>query len=163
MDNPELINRVRRLSRRLCDCPAPSHDEQALLGFAIGATFSLQRALALGYTDQTIPDVGPNYLADLRGVAADIADREGPTQGAWLATYYFNSALFRLAALGERVGKYADAGKWDVAPPVRHDVNRMKHEVDVLLKDGREAKIEDAIEALTMVVGALELHLGRFR
>ena len=135
--------------------PALGNNEQALLGFAVGAAYSLETAVRLGYAVGATG--GQQYLEDIRSAARAVSQGKAPSTGEWLAGFYFNSCLHRLAALSERIGKYAAGEKWDLTPKVRRDVNHMKHDIDILLAEGREATLNDAARGLDEIVTALEV------
>jgi hypothetical protein len=152
-----LATVINTLSGRLACLDASGLDEQALYGFAVGAAYSLAQAVRLGYRGEGPAD---GYAAEVRAAADAISKGEPPTAGAWLAGYYFNSSLQRLAAAAERIGKYTSGRKWVPSRAVRDDVNQMKHGVGTgtgtLLSEGREATLEDACNTLREVVDALE-------
>jgi hypothetical protein len=163
-DNADQLSTVRGLAKRLANCSFDETFEQAMAGFAVGAAFSLERALSLGWSDQSRPQPGQPYHDELIEVAADIANGDVPTQQRWLAGYYFNSALLRLSALGDHVAVYVSDGlrdKWALQDNVRDDVNLLKHDMEKHLSDGLKSKVTDAIEALTMAVAVLDVLLNK--
>ena len=158
MEEPVTVESIQKLARRLAVLPAAGNDEQALLGFAVGAAYSLETAVRFGYTVGAT--AGARYLEDIRCAARAVSQGKPPATSEWMAGFYFNSCLLRLAALSERIGKYATGNKWDLTPKVRRDVNHMKHDIDVLLAEGREATLHDAKQGLDEIVTALEMLFG---
>lgn len=79
-----------------------------------------------------------------------------PRQGAWLAGFYFNAAIERIAAAAERLGA-TEKGTSALDTPmplglVKHDVNVVKHERGGVLTESRWAHaLQDAVEALEEV------------
>ncbi len=155
MEEDSTQLQVRLQAMRLAKLEAPGQDEQALLGFAVGAAYALDKAVSLGYADPTGPAV-PDYRQELRAVARAIALEEPPDRGSWLAAFYFNAALQRLAALPERIKKYSPNRELISAPEVCDDANSMKHDIDRLLREGRRASLADAMDALVHEVTELD-------
>jgi hypothetical protein len=58
-----------------------------------------------------------------------------PVDASWLAGFYLDSALMRLAALNERIDTYLGK-KHDTAQQIRRLVNEIKHEVDAGIGQG---------------------------
>lgn len=78
-------------------------------------------------------------------VLALMADEEPPAE-TWLAGFYFNDALMRLAALNDRLDKYARS-KRDLAPTVRRVVNDLKHDIDPHLGEGLDIGFNEVVES----------------
>ena len=149
--SPQL--QVRQQAMRLATLEAPGQDEQALLGFAVGAAYALDKAISLGYTGSALP---ADYRQELQDVALDIALGKPSEQGAWLAALYFNAALPRLAAIPERIHKYSPT-RWLIsAPEVCDDGSSMKQDIDRLLREDRRASLANAVDALVDEVTELD-------
>ena len=135
---------------------APSNqDERAIVGFLVGAIYSLRKALELGFFDRTGTSLSPEYTNELKAVAtiltssADLSDER-----AWLSGFYFNSGLQRIAAGSERATRHVFGGRMDICSELgatRGEVNRLKHEIDGLL-NGRSITPAKAVSALCALV-----------
>jgi hypothetical protein len=156
---------ARDLAARLARLSARTEDEQALLGFALGAAYSIDRATQLGAPADFVV---AEYGGELQSAAQAVADGDEPPSG-WFRNYYLNSAVQRLDALHERLGKFRGVrslgGKhWRPAKyeaeRIGDDVKQMKHDLGSFLKQGRRATLRDAERVLERVVAGLELLVG---
>jgi hypothetical protein len=137
-------------------------NETALVSFLVGACYALSRAAQLNYVDETGRMRALEYAARVRGVAAQIANGTPLLSDPnWLASFYFNAALQRMAALNERIGSHFDGGKSDRAPAVRRDVNALKHNRRSASEIGRLTSIEAATSTLEALANWLEEHVQR--
>ena len=155
------LDRVNRLVSRLAACSFSDPPDQAIAGYAIGVAYSLQRAFSLGWVDGMGSCAGTERESELKAVAKDLRGQNTPTQPRWLAGYYYGSAILRLPPLGEAIGGRNSGAKWDLQRSIRLDVNALKHGLSTMLSIGLKSTVEDALEALTMVVGTLELLAGQ--
>lgn len=156
MTQSDLQQRVREAAGRLGCLIATNPDERAILSFAIGAAYSLDKALAIGFADRTGKALPLDFSIDLHQVSLAISESRDPAPQVWVAGFYFNSALLRLAAVAERVTIYKTGSRQDLLPAVRREVNSMKHRVDAFLRTGRTVSSADAVRALLTVVDVLE-------
>jgi hypothetical protein len=157
--------RVRDLAARLGRVSAPDEDSLSLVGFAIGAAYSLQRAIELGAEDSA--DFA-EYRATLSQAAHAVSQGNEPPP-TWLAKYYLNACATRLDAVVERIGKYPGPpslggkhwrpAKYDLER-IHEDVNDMKHEIGSFFREGRRATVIDAERVLGRVVAGLEHLFG---
>jgi hypothetical protein len=136
--------RLRQVCVRLAGFRGNDQNTTGPIGYLIGAAYALLQAHRLGYLYGDINDRA--YANELRAVANALAEGQSATlvsgqralgersdlslPGSWLAGFYFNSALHRLAAAAERLGIGGKRGK--IAEPplitqVRREVNRLKH------------------------------------
>ncbi len=125
-----------------------------LLRHFIGALYSLERAETLGVKDRSGRSLPETYGAELQGVARALAVGTGVTEGGWLAGYYLNSAMYRVAALVDRLAKllHPDVAKpktrsaraFPEAKDLIDDVDKMKHNVAGIL-DGRKVTFDEAL------------------
>lgn len=132
--------------------------EQALVGHWVGALYALVRAQGLTFRDQSGDATPVDYLAQLRRVTHCVSREKVPRDTAWLAGFYLNSALFRLAALGERIAKYAGQDR-RLAKDVGVEVNRLKHDVSGVMA-GRSIGLTRAVRAAWKVLRGLESVVG---
>jgi hypothetical protein len=129
-------------------------EELSLLGTLLGALYGLQRAVELDFLDRTGSALPTDYTAELSDVARQIA-RGKVAESQWLAGFYFNSAIHRLAALNERLTKYVFGSKKDVCADLRKENNKFKHEIEGLIS-GREIDIPKAVSAVTKLAQVMK-------
>jgi hypothetical protein len=84
---------------------------QACLDDLLGAVYGLFYATRYNYADRTHA-LGAEYLQLVLTRAKDMSSLKVRTEGLWTAGFYFNSALFRIAAVYDRALKVA-TGKDD--------------------------------------------------
>lgn len=162
------LDEVRALAREMVRSRWKIHSHSALAGLYLGALHALIRAAELGFRDrtQTIPTTA--YAQSLGRMLKRLGEGNAALRGQWLAGFYFNDAMFRLAALYERGLKAAVGARGRESVPhlrqigiakgvmgstnfsaldaVRTDVNELKHRDGLVLK-GREVAFDRAIEA----------------
>lgn len=127
-----------RIAVGLANFHCSSSEDCALRGLALGALYALRRASELGYTDRTGAKLPIEYADELAAVAHDLTTGPEVTNLAWLAAFYFNSAIMRLDALGDRLaGRTVRStrraggkrrGRRSSAHPVKVDAGLLKHE-----------------------------------
>lgn len=139
-------NRIFEIAHIISEIEITTQEEKSLVGLLLGAVFSLENAISLNYEDRTGENLPRNYIEELRKIAKRIELNEELEEREWLAGYYFDSAVQRLAALNERVSKYIFGKKQDISSVIRREVNRMKHDIEGILS-GRTANVEDALKA----------------
>jgi len=146
-------------------------------GLLVGAAFSLRKAHQLGFNAAE----SSRYDDELDSAAQQIAANKLPEEGDWLAGFYFNSALMRIAAayhiLLKRMLDIND--KQDLSrkalkdmaiknrliceddivslDEVYQDVNDFKHEGGKLLMSRRIRSINDAITAGQKLISVFKL------
>jgi hypothetical protein len=153
MRNQSASSRIRSLARNAEHLVPSSRAEQAILGHFLGALYGLAKANALRVRDRSGDALPTGYAAELRRVARSIGDGRSLNDVSWLADFYLNSALYRLAAVGERLPKYAGHNR-RLVKDVSEDVNQMKHRVEGLL-GGRRVGLNRALAAAERVSRAL--------
>jgi len=131
------------------------------LDLLVGAIHSFYMAKEFGYKNRPSA-LGPKYHARLTTRASSLARATICTDGRWLAGYYFNSALLRIAASYHQTlkaitgqDKYVPALILLVSPAFRHasldevhrEVNRLKHG-DEGIDPGRSVTFDQAVDAL---------------
>jgi hypothetical protein len=140
-------------------------DQQAVVGFLVGAVYSLRRAIDLGFADRTGSKVVADYPQELQRIASRLASSSDLSdEQAWSSGFYFNSALNRIAALSECIGKYLH-DRPDLTPNVRRQVNRFKHALDCVVREGRTVGLAEAVAAICSLtdIYASVLTAGRAR
>lgn len=149
-DDPR--GRLKALTAVLRTSSAQDDSDLAIRGLAIGAAYSLAQALQLGYRDPG-KKWAKEYRQELVEAAAALADgRRAPTE--WLARYYFNSALVRLAAASDRLAKVKQNRKRK--PGIRDEVNIFKHEFGGLVDHPRSVDMASALEELSLLTSVIE-------
>lgn len=169
------IIRTRQIVARLARIENHDKNITGPIGFLIGAAYALIEAARYGYAYGQIDD--EQYSKELRDVATALAnDRsvsmiegqrhfegaDNPTSlcSIWLAGFYFNSALHRLAAGAERIGVHCDKGdvdEPDVIRRARRDVNKLKHHMkNIPYQEARGLLTGREVESLVSAVDALE-------
>ena len=96
-----------------------------------GALHGLLRASELGYTDARSRPAPAGMASEFGDTLAALANGAEPPQ-MWLAGFFFNSAIMRLAALNERLPESRD-----VAAAIRRSVNLLKHRADAHISGQR--------------------------
>jgi len=147
---------------------------RAILDVAAGAVFALFRANALGYKHRD-GQLSDKYLQNLVTRLQKMGRGQLPQKHGWLAGFYFNSAIQRIAAAGEqlagilgrldrqakRKGEEANTANISLAlDQIRAEVNRFKHD-ETGLEKGREVTPSLAVEGLFEIIQTLETHKER--
>jgi hypothetical protein len=123
-------------------------EQQAVVGFLIGAVYSLRRAIDLGFADRTGSKVLADYTQELQRIGSKLASSgDLSDEQAWSSGFYFNNALIRIAALNECIGRYLH-DRPDLTPQVRREVNRFKHALDSIVRQGRTVDLAEAVAAI---------------
>lgn len=156
----------------LSELSNPAQKSTAVAGYLIGAIFSLLHANELRYIDGELDDEA--YTDELKAIAQALANSNlHPTQvpgvrissgvrtdipGIWLAGYYFNSAIQRIAATADRLGIHRKHGNEPVrVGAIREDVNKLKHAITGLLSNRKTKSIEDAVEAVDLLINVIKI------
>ena len=110
-----------------------------------GALHSLGRAIQCRFDDARMtPDLRA-LRAELREVLARLAQTREPPR-SWLSGFYIDSAMMRLHALGERLGKHV--GPEDPLTSFVPDaVNSMKHDTDAGIGAGWDVRFNHVLQA----------------
>ena len=168
----ELI--IRQLSVEIKNLHDKTIDQTAIRGFISGASYSLKKALKLNYSDYTDISYLPEYRKQLSIINGHMARGKCPLSGQWLAGFYFNSALQRLASGYERILKllipssekkmtqkkraklavekgYISEADNQIFKDIQDEVDRLKHDPFGSIK-GREPSTDDAIKSLINLV-----------
>jgi hypothetical protein len=149
---------------------------EASLDDLLGAVYSLIYATNYDYDERQKPLRPLDFQAVLIR-AQDMAACKVRTEGKWTAGFYFNNALFRIAAIyhrslkivtgRERTRLYVDAlrptarasfPKWTDAnlAKLHKEVNGLKHTPDGIYK-GRDVKFDQAVKALDELLNLIEM------
>ena len=153
MDKTEQLDALKSLTIRLKDLKPGNDEEIALVGFAIGAIYSLREATRIsevGYSDEHLE---PDYPQILMKQIEMLSEEKDPSDSPWLSGYFFNSGLYRVAALNERIDKYVGT-QANLAKDVRDEVNRLKHDVEGVI-GGRNVGMDETLQGLEKLVQSL--------
>jgi hypothetical protein len=148
---------------------------QASLDDLLGAVYSLVYARNHDYDDRQHA-LDPKDIQAVSVRALDISKGKVRTEGKWTAGFYFNNALFRIAAIYHRAlkiateketeGDYVGAllpeverkhPKWKNANlmKIHRQVNDLKHTADGVYQ-GRDVKFNEAVCALDELLSLIE-------
>lgn len=168
MSNKGLQNRIKGAAAAIGQIGSEENSIAGVLGYLLGAAYGLLRASELGFQEGTVRH--PDYVNELEGVARALQDgtslaevsgfrvtdgAEASMTGIWLAGFYFNSALHRIAAGADRMdalqrrrGQDLDPSVPDCVQRTYEEVNKLKHSKTGGLVPGRRIVLSDAVEAL---------------
>ncbi len=136
---------ISHLAGRLTELHPRTPEQVSLLGFMAGALHALDRAAQLNYDDgRATPD--PDVFAREFRVTIKSIARRRTRPNAWLAGFYLDSALMRLAAINTRLNKLLGT-RDDRLPVVRRIVNSLKHDVDAHIGRPWSLKFANAVGA----------------
>ena len=159
MKKSDQLDTLSSLAKRLENLTPRNDEEIALVGFLVGAIYSLREATKIsdkGYSDEHLEPTYPKILMKEIGSLAECND---VSDSIWLSGYFFNSGLYRISALNERIDKYVGT-QANLAMDVRREVNRFKHDVEGVL-GGRKVTIDDALSGLKKLVQSLETFMKK--
>jgi hypothetical protein len=161
-----IQDQAKHLKRLLIDLP----DQEAItdvFDYVVGAQYGLTKALEMGFVDRVgmwHSTYRPHLPLYVEHIATDKLVND-----LWLAGFYFNSGIQRLAACFDRVPKLlgasgenagkrmkkANTGSYVAWEKVYKEVNAFKHAITGKAA-GRTVSMEDAVqafeEALTLLV-----------
>jgi hypothetical protein len=154
-DDAAKLAEVRRLASKLATISASDESLLGVRGLIVGAAYSLAKALELGYEDLTGRKRPPGYGDTVLAACALVATGETPNRGSWLANYYYNNAIIRLAVARERLRTHKPPRPGRRAS-IREEVNIFKHEFAGLLGPGRAVQPPQAVHELASLVARFE-------
>ena len=157
--------------------PSGSNVARGFKGLVLGVAYSLNHAAELGFSARAAIAAGPDYASELdEAASALLAGRSMPR--AWLAGFYFNSALVRIAAGSHRALRVMFAPSKDtftilvdravsegkvveteigLLRQVYEDVNHFKHDGKAILLHNRKIEtLEQAARAARQLSGLME-------
>src|ERR1700694_5288885 len=127
--SPKNQTTIKVLARRIAAIEARDQGGIALLGLMTGVLYSLERAIELGFDDARIKKRGVNdEKTEIRQTLESI-EHGRALADPWLAGFYFDSAIMRLATFHERIAKYAGV-KGVLAHEVYCTNSAIKHQID---------------------------------
>jgi hypothetical protein len=167
---------LRNLASRTAVLARELPQYRAILDVLTGAVFALLRAGELKYKHRD-GQLTAQYLQNLTLRLERMAQGRLPRKHGWLAGFYFNSAIQRIAAAGEQLEGILtrcereakrDGKQINGLAPLRSvrkvcdEVDRFKHD-ETGLERGRDVTPSLAIEALDEIIGKLEGHKAVMR
>jgi hypothetical protein len=169
-----ILSDIEAFSREIANVKTSDNVLLGVKGLLVGSAFSLMKAHQLGFS----ANVGCEYSDQLDRISQELVKGQLPEGGLWLAGFFFNSALMRIAAgyhiLLRRMFSVSDGSREklakraieeckvnqddiDMLNKVYQDVNDFKHEGGKLLKYRRIESINDAILAGQKLISLFEL------
>lgn len=161
IDMNDLDEKLSEAAKELLGINPRSKEGMAILGYALGAIYSIRKSIQYGYSDRTGENIYANYTGELSSVSKALSENAEIESNDWVSGYYFNSGLHRLAALNERATKFIYGKKDDLSSGVRREVNRLKHDVDSVLS-GRGVDVKNAVGVCLDVCKFLKAHNQSF-
>ncbi len=146
----------------------PNHDAITdVLDYVLGAYYGLTRAIEFGFIDRPGPwhsTYRPHLTKYLEEITNNI-----PPHDSWLAGFFFNSGIQRLAACFDRIPKLLGVKRADAHTQMRSinkadftawekvyvEVNAFKH-YPAGKSAGRSVTLNDALQALEQAIGFLK-------
>ncbi|MEO5954573.1 MAG: hypothetical protein ABIR36_02625 [Nitrospiraceae bacterium] len=170
-----MNQRLCVIASRLQTLIPGSPQQTTPFNFAVGAVYALRRAEELCYVSKQDLGRGGRMSADARQICQTLATAAAlPERGEWLAGYFFNDGIVRIAVAYEHLVREAtgtgDNEKYDIEEvkrlgfrdgwlrawtPVRLEMNRLKHKTQKFV-DGPLLTYDEAVEALDSLVDALD-------
>jgi hypothetical protein len=148
------IQALQSLAQRVALLQPSTSDHIHLVAFTAGALYSLARAIQCRFDDSRMkPDLdeAPRELAKVLNRIS--ASKEPPNP--WLSGYFIDSAMLRLDALGEKLGKKIGP-RHPLGPEVPQAVNDMKHTPDARIAEGWDVRFSHVLHEAEQVVALLE-------
>jgi hypothetical protein len=166
---------LRDLAARLSIFETTSGPETTPLNFAVGAIFAFVKADEFGFQFGTDLGRGLRTWIEARAICENIARGILPTMNNWLAGYFYNDGIIRIAAAFEHLirletGKHCHeqlrdlkmlGEKYGFSPESMLSFARVHDELSAIRHrnkdfDGPELTPDKAIQALMHLVDSLE-------
>ncbi len=170
--------RLRCIAGHLARLSPSSGQQSTPLNFAVGALLALTKAEQLDYPSlKSSGTRGLRMWRKAKGICLEIErGLDLPTHGEWLAGYYFNDGIIRIAVAYEHIVRHVTklhgnesfrrlkreavreglktewVSSWE---SVHKEVNRLKHQ-NLKFVDGPLLKYDQALQALDHLVYALK-------
>jgi hypothetical protein len=151
-------NAIKGLAERLVQLRPKTAAQISLIGFMAGALHALDRAAQLNYDDARAKPDQDQFAAEFRTTMKAVS-RGRVRPNAWLAGFYLDSALMRMAALNARLNKLLGT-KDDRVRTVRRIVNSFKHDVDAHIGKPWKLQFHNAIGAAKILGDRLLIALS---
>ena len=170
-----MNQRLSAIASRLHNLSLSSPQQTTPFNFAVGAMYSLRRAEELCHVSKLDPGRGLRMAVEAKQICQILATASTlPERGEWLAGYFFNDGIVRIAVAYEHLVREATGtgdneeyaiekvkrlgfrdGWLQSWKPVRHEMDRLKHKTQKFV-DGPLLTYDEAIQALDCLVEALD-------
>lgn len=100
----------------------------ALKGWAIGATYAVIKAVEFDFYERMTWVEHANEYEEVACLLSEDKELKSKTAISWLAGFYFNSALLRIASMDEKTMN-AFNGTGIISNRIRKQYNKIKHEI----------------------------------
>ena len=160
MPREDMLNRLQEIAPRLSKVHPVENAETAFVNLIAGAIYALHQASELDYDDNRANPNPDASKQEFRRSVINISKGLSPDD-EWLAGFYLNSALLRMAPLNERINEYTKTKHY--ITDVRRLVNKIKHEPDAQMGQPWHVTLPDAVDALEVLCKRLEDLLSKER
>lgn len=153
MPREDILNHLQEIARRVSKMNAVDNTEIALVNLMAGALYALHRTAKLDFDDSRVNPNPETSKHEFRHTASNISNGLTPADG-WLAGFYLNSALLRMALINERFNAHTRT-QYDMTN-LRRLVNKIKHQPDAQIGQPWQFTLVDAVDALEILCSRLE-------
>jgi len=170
-----MNQRLSAIASRLHSLNLGSAQQTTPYNFAVGAVYALRRAEELSHVSKQDIGRGLRMAMEAKQICQILTTASTlPERGEWLAGYFFNDGIVRVAVAYEHLvretTRTGDNEEYDIEEvkqlgfrdtwlqswnPVRHEMNRLKHKTQKFA-DGPLLTYDEAIQALDCLVEALD-------
>jgi len=153
MPRNDMLSRLHEIANRLSKIHPQGNAEIAIVNLMAGAAYALHQAAELDYDDNRANPNPDASKQEFKRSAINISKGVSP-EHTWLAGFYLNSALLRMAPISERINKHTHT-EHDI-PKVHRLVNKIKHVSDAQIGQAWHVTLVDAVDALDVLCKRLE-------
>jgi hypothetical protein len=154
MKHDKAVAELMRRAEQLSGLQPSKQDEIAAIGFMVGAVYALLNAARLGYDDARNTHGASALKEEFARTASALARNTSP-ENAWLAGFYFSSALMRIAALHERIVIMRTGKRKRKTIEVGRIVNKLKHETDAHVRGDWQIKFANVVDVSGKLIDEL--------
>jgi hypothetical protein len=158
MPRIDVLNRLQEISHRASKIRPVTNAEIASMNLLTGILYSLHQAAKLDYDDSRANPNPEASTQEFRRSVINMSQGLSP-EVAWLAGFYLNSALLRLAPLNERINEHSHTER-DI-PGIRRLVNKIKHDPEAQMGATWHITLVDAVNASEILCQRLEDLVGK--
>ena len=134
---------IQALAKQVGASRAVTPDQVSLYGLMTGALYALSRAAELDFDDyRAVPDIDA-FNSEFQLTVNSVGQGQ-PTPVAWLAGFYFHSAIMRLDAIDTRLSKALGLPD-PKGGAVRSAVNALKHDAAAHISGNDIVDLGDAL------------------
>ena len=158
MPREDAQNQLQAIAHRVGKIRPEGNAEIALANLMTGALYALYEAAKLNYDDKRANPNPEVSKQEFQQSAVNIS-KGTLTHDEWLAGFYLNSALLRMAPLNERINRHTQT-EHDI-PELRRLVNKIKHEPDAQMGQAWHLTLINVVDALEELCERLENAVDR--